>query len=538
MVGRHGIFGLGFVRHHGGVLLDIAGQRPDRHLVIALGVDGKDARVRRFGSLNRALNAVFGAQFVALERVTRDCRPCIFAFMVLARTGELEHDSEGRTRANGVTLIVFFFFIERYGLFRGQIAAVEPHAATRPLRCAVGHGDRCFRCNNHATRATRRSLLVLQVQLAWRCSGRRGQARAVSLRQLFFFEYKVVAMIGVVFFVERENRATRLQKHQLTLVVRRTQGDGLALRVPVGIRPIQGKLGALDRLAVLVDLLDLGRRQGGEVELKRHIRCARAALQIKEAQRVLGAVAEGVVAEVFGICAGGVELRLDGGIFDFLLGSIRTVDMTDFYFTSGEINLKRCFLVNAAQIAHEHAVDIHPHIVVARELKDHVLAFSGLATVRLDKLRGHGHAKVMVEIRASINDLFRGEVVAVLIKNLACRVKGKELAQIGFFARIVLIYARFIVDVKGIGREVIHSVVAVRAVRAVRVVDVVTILELEEALHVAVDSLAILLAICLTVIIKEISQRLVGVVNTLALGGVGASLDLRIALYKLVLNKL
>ena len=68
--------------------------------------------------------------------------------------------------------------------------------------------------------------------------------------------------------IERKDRAVRLQKHQLALVIRCALSDGLALRVSIGIRQIQGKLGALDCLAVLVDLLDLGRRQGGEVELK------------------------------------------------------------------------------------------------------------------------------------------------------------------------------------------------------------------------------------------------------------------------------
>ena len=161
--------------------------------------------------------------------------------------------------------------------------------------------------------------------------------------------------------------------------------------------PVQPEGCVIDRLAVLVDLRDLGRRQGGKVELERHVRCARAALQIKEAQRVLGAVAEGVVAEVFGICAGGFELRLDGGFFDFLLGSIRTVNMTDFHFASSKVDIKRRLLVDATKIAHEHAIDVDPYVVVARELKDHVFVVGGLATVRLDKLRGHGHAKVVVK---------------------------------------------------------------------------------------------------------------------------------------------
>ena len=203
------------------------------------------------------------------------------------------------------------------------------------------------------------------------------------------------------------------------------------MRIPVGIRLIQRKLGALDCLAVLVDLLDLGRRQGGEVELERHVRCARAAFQIEEAQRVLGAVAEGVAGEVAGIRTGGFELCLDVGFFDFLLGSIRTVDMTDFYFTASKVDIKRCLLVNAAQIAHEDAIDIHPDVIITRELKDHILVFGGLATVRLDKLRGHGHAKVVVElIVRSVRYINRRKLTVSLFKNLVSRVKGEELTPI------------------------------------------------------------------------------------------------------------
>ena len=171
VIHRHGIFGLGLIFQHGGVLLNIAGQRPDRYLIVALGVDAKDARICRFGSLDRALNAVFGAQLVALERIARDRRPCAFVRVTLALIGALEHDSKGRTRANGFILIVFCFFAKGNGLLSGQIAAVQPHAAARPL-FAVGRGDRRLRCNHHATRAGCRGWLVLQMQLTWRCGSR------------------------------------------------------------------------------------------------------------------------------------------------------------------------------------------------------------------------------------------------------------------------------------------------------------------------------------------------------------------------------
>ena len=58
VIHRHGIFGLGLIFQHGGVLLDIAGQRPDRYLIVALGDDAKDARICRFGSFDRAGNAM------------------------------------------------------------------------------------------------------------------------------------------------------------------------------------------------------------------------------------------------------------------------------------------------------------------------------------------------------------------------------------------------------------------------------------------------------------------------------------------------
>ena len=105
--------------------------------------------------------------------------------------------------------------------------------------------------------------------------------------------------------------------------------------------------------------------------------------------------------------------------------------MTDTHVTGGEVNLERRLLVDATQIAHEHAIDVHPDVVVTRELKDHVFVIGGLAARRLDKLRGHGHAKVVVEgVIGSVRYSFRGEFITRLIKNLVSRVKGEELAQI------------------------------------------------------------------------------------------------------------
>ena len=208
--------------------------------------------------------------------------------------------------------------------------------------------------------------------------------------------------------------------------------------------------------------------------------------------------------------------------------------MTDMHATGGEVDLERRLLVNATQIAHEYAIDVHPDVVVTRELKDHILAFGGLATVRLDKLRGHGHAKVVVElIVRSVRYSYRREPAVPLFKNLVSRVKGEELTPIRI-RHAVLIYARLIVDVKGVSREVIHSIVAVRAVR---IVNVIAILELEKALYVVVNGLAVLLAICLAVVIKEIIERLVFVRTVRVIRGVGASIDRRIALYQCVLHK-
>lgn len=105
--------------------------------------------------------------------------------------------------------------------------------------------------------------------------------------------------------------------------------------------------------------------------------------------------------------------------------------MTDFYFTVSEVDLERRLLVNATQIAHEHAIDIHPDVIITRELKDHVLAFGGLAVRRLDELRSHGHAKVVVElIVRSVRYSYRRELAVPLFKNLVSRVKGEELTPI------------------------------------------------------------------------------------------------------------
>ena len=105
--------------------------------------------------------------------------------------------------------------------------------------------------------------------------------------------------------------------------------------------------------------------------------------------------------------------------------------MTDFHFTGSKVDLERCLLVNAAQVAHEHAIDVDPHVIVARELKNHVLVIGGLSARRLDELRGHRHAKVVVEIIVrSVRYRFGRELTVPLFKNLVGRVKGEELTQI------------------------------------------------------------------------------------------------------------
>ena len=73
--------------------------------------------------------------------------------------------------------------------------------------------------------------------------------------------------------------------------------------------------------------------------------------------------------------------------------------------------------------------------------------------------------------------------------------------------------------------------------RAIRVVNVIAILELEEAFHVVVDGLAILFAICLAGIIKEVCKRFVSVCGARIIRGVGISFNLRIAIYQHILYK-
>ena len=105
--------------------------------------------------------------------------------------------------------------------------------------------------------------------------------------------------------------------------------------------------------------------------------------------------------------------------------------MADMHRAGGKVDIERCLLVNATQVAHEHAIDVHPDIVIARELKNHILVIGGLSIRGLNKLRGHGHAKVVVQgVVGSVRYSFRGELTVLLFKNLVSRVKGEELTPI------------------------------------------------------------------------------------------------------------
>ena len=81
--------------------------------------------------------------------------------------------------------------------------------------------------------------------------------------------------------------------------------------------------------------------------------------------------------------------------------------MLHTHFTRSKVNLAFGSIVDAADVEHEHAVDVDPHVIIAPEVKDHVLAVD-LATLRHVEVGDHLHAKVVVGIAVAT-----GKVVAV-----------------------------------------------------------------------------------------------------------------------------
>ena len=205
----------------------------------------------------------------------------------------------------------------------------------------------------------------------------------------------------------------------------------------------------------MVDLHDAGLGNVHEVVLKRHVGVGVAALKIEEVEGVVGVVSEGRARQPGGHAGGAHDLR-DGlaiaAVVERLAPVVRVVVaaaiviakravIIDVYATCGEVNLDRSGVVDATQIAHKHAVDINPYVVVAREVIGNLLTTlrsigSRVATVLLNK-------RVTCSNRVVVNylvgrdkipaplaciDLLFDKLAILLIENLVTRVEREELA--------------------------------------------------------------------------------------------------------------
>lgn len=85
--------------------------------------------------------------------------------------------------------------------------------------------------------------------------------------------------------------------------------------------------------------------------------------------------------------------------------------------------------MDAAQVAHQHAVDKDPHVVVAGEIVGDGVAAGGLAAVLLHELGAHMDAEKVVEGRAPGIKIRLGDQRAVRcdLEHLVGGIEGEEL---------------------------------------------------------------------------------------------------------------
>ena len=99
-----------------------------------------------------------------------------------------------------------------------------------------------------------------------------------------------------------------------------------------------------------------------------------------------------------------------------------------------EVDAKAYAIVDATHIAHQHAVDKDPHIIITGELELHVFAVRSFAISRLHKVCSELRAKVMVHDGTVRAHFFIKRQLAVsrytLGKHIARTVKRKELSKL------------------------------------------------------------------------------------------------------------
>ena len=131
-----------------------------------------------------------------------------------------------------------------------------------------------------------------------------------------------------------------------------------------------------------------------------------------------------------------------------------------------EIDGATVVVVDAAQVEDQLAIGVDPHIVIALELEDHVLAVD-LAILRHEERRSHGHAEVIVvafiELVAGGTAITRCPVAQRVERHERAGVTGKltisvEAGETATVVQVELVLGRVVV------REVVRAVVVVIAI--------------------------------------------------------------------------
>ena len=130
--------------------------------------------------------------------------------------------------------------------------------------------------------------------------------------------------------------------------------------------------------------MNLAGVDGRQVEPDLAVRAARTTFEVEHLQRVvlvglIPALAQHLT-QILGTAAG-------------MSARQRTITVRDL--AGREVDGTAVVVVDAAQIERQLAVEVHPHIVIALELEDHVVVVD-LAILRHHELRGNGHTEVVV----------------------------------------------------------------------------------------------------------------------------------------------
>ena len=226
-----------------------------------------------------------------------------------------------------------------------------------------------------------------------------------------------------------------LGEGQAAVCVGRAGVIGLAVAIVV-VRTcrVEGELHTRQRFAVLVLLDDAADRDVHQVVFQPHVGVGAAALQVEEVQRVGGAVGEGIAVEALrSIDVGGRKLgperRLINGVFISIVGVVAfAAVLVDHDIAGRKVDLQGGRVVDAAQVAHQHAVDKDPHVVVAGEIVGDGFAAGGLAAVLLHELGAHMDAEKVVEGRApGIKIRLGDQRAAAQVEHLVGGIEGEEL---------------------------------------------------------------------------------------------------------------